>query len=91
MTDEQRPPEIQPDETVAAGRYVEYLKQLDSFVEAERELQEKDVRELRAMVLSFLSTFKQQQFTAKDRREPGSDPEGWNRYSRWSRVEDLDD
>jgi hypothetical protein len=88
---DQRPPEIQPDETVAAGKYVEYLKHLGSFVEAERELQDKDPRELRAMVLVFLSTFKQQQFTAKDRANPGSDPEGWNRYSRWSRVENLDE
>lgn len=43
------------------------------------------------MVLAFLSAFKQQQFTAKDRAHPGGDPEGWNRYSRPSRVETLDE
>lgn len=88
---EDRPPEIEMDELAGAVKYIEYLKHLESFAEAERELQGKDERELRAMVLQFLSTFKQQQFTAKDRREPGSDPDGWDRYSRWTRVEKLDE
>jgi hypothetical protein len=62
---EDRPPEIEMDELAGAVKYIEYLKHLESFAEAERELQGKDERELRAMVLQFLSTFKQQQFTAK--------------------------
>jgi hypothetical protein len=60
----------------SAHRYVEYLKKLSSWMEAERELQGKSPDELRAMVLIQLAREKRRQLA------PGH-------YERWSREEPL--
>jgi hypothetical protein len=70
-----------------ASRYLGYLEALDSLADVEREMLTQDPRLIRAMVVVTLSNKKQREFTRGDQ----ADPDGWDRYARWSRGGPLEE